>query len=94
MAGKVGDVIILSAKHGVLGGCSRRAARILSGSAELGHAKEDLSDPPFFMVEADSATLDEEGTLSIRSGKGNRVFRADMWEICEIRRNTPSRGSP
>jgi hypothetical protein len=49
-----------------------------------------LADPPFFKVEADSLTLDEEGTLSIRSGKGNRVLRAELWEIVEITRNPKS----
>jgi hypothetical protein len=58
-----------------------------------GHGREDLNDPPFFNVEADAATLDKDGTLSIRSGKGKRVLQAQMWEICEIMRNAPSEGS-
>jgi hypothetical protein len=59
-----------------------------------GRGSEDVGDPPFFQVEADSVTLDEQGTLSIKSGGGNRVLRAHMWELCEIRRNTASDHSP
>jgi hypothetical protein len=59
-----------------------------------GYRREDVIDPPFFQVEADSATLDAEGTLSIKSAEGHRVLRAHMWEFCEIRRNTSSEGTP
>jgi hypothetical protein len=59
-----------------------------------GHRREDMTDPPFFHIEADSASLDDEGTLSIKSGAGRRVFRTHMWQLCEIRRNTGPEDTP